>query len=119
MENLNIDEHRQKFNELVLDAQKKKGKNSHMLPREHYLTIVERLKQLEKTSVQRNLSDSNLMRRFGLLRVEAGNTIVEKLVRPGTSNRFVPFEELLDVIHEAHIEKGHPGRDIMQKFMSS
>ena len=48
------------------------------------------------------------MRRFGLLRVEAGNIIVEKLVRPVTSNRFVPFEELLDVIHEAHIEKGLP-----------
>ena len=41
MENLNIDEHRQKFNELVLDAQKKKEKNSRMLTREHYLTTVE------------------------------------------------------------------------------
>ena len=71
-----------------------------MLTRDHYLTTVERLKQLEKMSVQRNLSDSNLMRRFGLLRVEAGNIIVEKLVRPGTSNRFVrsifpePYQEI-------------------------
>ena len=44
------------------------------------------------------------MRRFGLLRIEAGNSIVGKLVQPGTNNIFVPFEELFDVIHEAHIE---------------
>ena len=34
MENLNIDEHRQKFNELVLDSQKKEKKeNSRMITR--------------------------------------------------------------------------------------
>ena len=32
---------------------------------------------------------------------------------------FVPMEELFDKIHEAHIEKGHPGRDIMQKYLAT
>ena len=41
------------------------------------------------------------------------------MVKPGTSNFFVPIEELFDKIHEAHIEKGHPGRDIMQKYLAT
>ena len=45
--------------------------------------------------------------------------IVTKLVKPGTMLRFVPFEELFDNIHEAHLEKGHPGRDIMVKYMAT
>ena len=40
----------------------------------------------------------------------------KKLVKPGTSNFFIPIEDLFDKIHDAHIEKGHPGRDIMQKY---
>jgi Fe-S-cluster formation regulator IscX/YfhJ len=95
-----IDDQKTKFNEKVLEAQAKKGKNSRMLTREHYLSTVERLKQLENPSEARSLTDYNLMRRFALLRVESGGNIVEKLVRPGTNARFVPFEELFDVIHE-------------------
>ena len=106
-----IEDHKNKFNEKVLEGQAKKGKNSRMLTKEHYLTTVERLKQLENLSEQRNLTDYNLMRRFALLRVESGGNIVEKLVKPGTNSRFVPFEDLFDVIHEVHIEKGHSGRD--------
>ena len=114
-----IEDHKNKFNEKVLEGQAKKGKNSRMLTKEHYLTTVERLKQLENLSEQRNLTDYNLMRRFALLRVESGGNIVEKLVKPGTNSRFVPFEDLFDVIHEVHIEKGHSGRDIMQKHMAT
>ena len=47
------------------------------------------------------------MRRFALLRVQSGNDIIEKLVKPGTSHFFVPIEELFDKIHEAHIECAH------------
>ena len=65
--------------------------------------------------VPRTLPDHNLQRRFGLLRVESGNNMVEKLVKPGTNLRFVPF----DIIHDSHIEKGHPGRDIMQKHLAT
>ena len=54
------------------------------------------------------------MRWFALLRVESGNNIVEKLVKLGTSNFFIPIEELFDKVHDAHIDRGHPGRDIMQ-----
>ena len=59
------------------------------------------------------------MRRFALMRVEVNGTIVEKLVKPSKNLRFVPTEELFDTVHEAHIEKGHPGRDIMQKVMAA
>ena len=83
------------------------------------MQTVERMKMLENPSEPRTLTDHNLMRRFGLLRVECGNNIVEKLVKPGTNLRFVPFEDLFDIIHDYHIEKGHPSRDIMQKYMAT
>ena len=53
------------------------------------------------------------------MRVESGGLMIEKLVKPGSNVRFVASEDLFDVIHEAHIEKGHSGRDIMVKYMSA
>ena len=103
----------------VQEYQEKKGKNSHMLTKENYVATVSRLKQLEKPGEQRTLTDNNLMRRFALLHVASGNNIIEKLVKPGTSNLFVPIEEFFNKIHDAHIEKGHPGRDIMQKYLAT
>ena len=114
-----LDDQKSKFYEKVLEAQAKKGKNSRLLSKQHYLSTVVRLKQLENPSEPRSLTGYNLMRRFALLRVESAGTIVEKLVKPGTNARFVPLEELFDVIHEVHIEKGHSGRDIMQKHMAT
>ena len=43
---------------------------------------------------------------------------MEKQVKPGTNLRFIPKEEMFDVIPTVHIEKGHPGRDIMQRHMT-
>ena len=40
----NIDDHRQKFNERVMELQEKKGKSSRMLTQEHYVKTVEQLK---------------------------------------------------------------------------
>ena len=114
-----IDEHKNMFNAKVLEDQANKGKNRRMLTKEHYTETVNRLKMLENISEQRGLSDYNLMRRFALMRVQINDQIVEKLVKPGTQLRFISFEELFDIVHEAHIEKGHSGRDIMQKHMST
>ena len=60
-----------------------------------------------------------MVRRFALLRVESGGNIVEKLVKPGSNLRFVTSEELFNIIHEVHLEKGNSGRDIMQKVMTT
>ena len=109
----------EKFNEKVLNEQSKKGKNSRMLSKFHFESTIERLKQLENVSEQRTLTDYNLMRRFALLRFETGGVITEKLVKPATSLRFIPSEELFGIIHEAHLEKGHAGRDIMQKCLGN
>ena len=84
----NIDNHRLNSNERVMELQEKKGKNSRMLTKEHYVKTVERLKILENPMLPRTLPDHNLLRRFGLLRVESGNNMVEKLVKPGTNLRF-------------------------------
>ena len=114
-----VEEHRQHFNAKVLEAQETKGKNSRMLTLEHYVNTVERLKILENPSERRTLTDSNLMRRFALLREESEENVVEKLVKPGTYQSFVPFEELFEMIHDVHVNLGHPGRDVMQKYMAS
>ena len=52
-----IDDQKTKFNEKVLEAQAKKGRNSRMLTREHYVSTVDRLKQLENPSEARSLTD--------------------------------------------------------------
>ena len=52
--------------------------------------------------------------------MESGKNILEKLVKPGTSNFFVPIEELFaKKIHNAHNEKSHQGRDIMQNCLAT
>ena len=86
-----IDQHRNKFNVKVQEYQEQKGKNSRMLTKEHYVVTVSRLKQLEKPGIQRTITDNNLMRRFALLRVQSGNDIIEKLIKPGTSIFLVVF----------------------------
>ena len=116
---ITIEEHREKFEAKVLEMQEKKGKNSRMLTKDHYDQTVRRLKMLENVGEERQLADYNLMRRFALLRVQVNEEIIEKLVKPGTQLRFVPFEELFNTVHEAHIEKGHSGRDIMQKHIAT
>ena len=67
-----IDNHRKRFNEKVLELQEKKGKNSRMLSKDHYVKTVEQLKTLENPMVSRTPSDHNLLRWGGLLRVKPG-----------------------------------------------
>ena len=111
------DIHRKLFDEKVLEVEGRKGKNSRILTSQHYNHAVHRLKQLENQTEQKTLTDSNLLRRFSLLKYEDNENVVEKLVKPGTNVLYVPMEELFDVIHVVHIKLGHPGRDIMQKHM--
>ena len=99
---MSVEEHKIKFEKKVNEEQEKKGKNSRMLTKIHYENTVERLKMLENVTEQRTLLDYNLMRRFALMRVQVGENIVEKLVKPGTQLRFVPLEDLFDVLQEAH-----------------
>ena len=106
-----VDEHNKMFEE--------KAKNSKMLNKEQYSWTVERLKALENPEEQRTLADFNMIRRLTLLKVQVDNEIIEKMVMPGSNLRFVPLEDLFNTIHEAHIEKDHNGRDIMQKYLSS
>merc|ERR1719233_2307675 len=114
-----IDIHRKMFDEKVLEMEGRKGKNSRVLTSQHYTNTVHRLRQLENQTEQRTLVDSNLRRRFSLLKYEVEGNIIEKLVKPGTNILYVPIEELFDVIHVVHIKLGHPGRDVMQKNLAT
>ena len=113
-----VEHHKEKFQSKVLEMQATKGKNSRMISRANYHETLVRLKEMEDLTRHKTLADFNLLRRFSVLRVEVNGVVVEKLVKPGSNLRFIPFEDLFDTIHETHVEKGHPGRDIMLKHVN-
>ena len=53
------------------------------------------------------------------MRVQVGETILEKLEKPGTQLRFVLFEDLFDILHVAHIEKSRNGMSNFAKKLLS
>ena len=113
------EQHKDMFDQAVLEEHIKKAKNNRSLTKNQYDETVERIKLFENGLENRTTADFNHMRRFSLLRIEVAGIVVEKLVTPGTNLKFVPLEELFDTINQAHIEKGHCGRDIMLKYLSS
>ena len=59
---LNIDDHRQKFNDRVMELLEKTSKNSRILTKKH-VKMVEQLKILENPLVPRTLPDQNHIKR--------------------------------------------------------
>ena len=102
-----------------MEQEAKKGKHSRLLTKERYQETLLRLRNLETSTLFRTLACYNLLRRFNLVRVQTGGEIVDMLGKSGTNLCFVPVEDLFDIIHEAHIEKGHAGRDIMLKHIAA
>ena len=111
-----VEGHKLMFDEKIQAEFDKRKKNSRMRTRAQYESTVERLKLIENGE-HRTSVDFNMIRRFGLMRVQVNDTIVEKLVQSGTDKRFVPIEDLFNVIREVHFEKGHSGRDVMKRYL--
>ena len=81
-----VERHKLMFDEKILAEFDKRKENSIMLTRAQYESTVERLKLIENGE-HRTLIDFNMIRRFGLMRVQVNDTIVEKLVQSGTDKR--------------------------------
>ena len=109
-----MDRQRQGFNSKVEELQSNKASNSRFLTREEQENQIRRLEDLESKLVKPTLSDTNLMKGRSLLVIETNGGLVKKLVRPGTNLRFVPVEEMFDVLRKEHELSNHGGRDIMQ-----
>ena len=76
--------------------------------------MANRLDNLESKRVKPTLSDTNLMKSRPILVIEFEGIVFRKLVRPSTSLRFVPVEDMYDVLKREHEICNHGGRDIMQ-----
>jgi len=98
----------------VAELQNNKASNSKFLTREDQEKQIRRLEDLESKQVKATVGDQNLMSRRAVLSIEANGNLVKKLVRPGSNLRFVPLEELFEVLRTEHEQCNHGGRDIMQ-----
>ena len=66
------------------------------------------------------LTDFHLMKRFEAMQVQKNGTLIEQLVKPGTTLRYATFDSLFDIIKEVH-EEGlkHVCRDILNKKLQT
>ena len=105
-EMVNIEEQKIKFYEKISAERSKKGKNTRMLMREHYNQTVSRMKPLENNMEPRVSSDSNLVRRFALLRVEVNGFVVKQDQR----STALPLVSLTQLVHQSTNHSiSHPG----------
>jgi hypothetical protein len=90
---------------------KKNSSNTFYLTREMYNTYLQEVKNVKTIAVKKSIHYRRL-KRFDVLCI--GNE--DKLIFPVESGSediryYVCNEELFDIIHAAHIETGHGGRD--------
>jgi len=100
----------------VEELQSNKASKSRFLTREEQENQIRRLEDLESKLVKPTLSDTNLMKGRSLLVIETNGGLVKKLVRPGTNLRFVPVEEMFDVLRKEHVSvypESSPNTDII------
>ena len=109
-----MERQRQGFYDKLEELQDNKASNSRFMTREMQESQISRLDDLENKRVKPTLSDTNLMKGRAILAIESEGIVFRKLVRPGTSLRFVPVEEMYDVLKREHEICNHGGRDIMQ-----
>lgn len=99
---------KQKFDERI-----HQNNSTALLSRIQYNENLDRLLELSTcTSIQKQSSDYRLIGKYDVVELQIEGVTVRKLVKKGTSMRFIPDDELFDVINSAHIP-GHGGRDVM------
>ena len=80
---------------------------------------VARLLALNNVGEKSTLEDMNLTRSLTVLNIESNGQIVRKLIKRGSTLRYVPVEELFDVLIFEHGLTEHGGRDIMHDKISN
>ena len=84
--------------------------------REKYELLIQEISKLKRGDRKKEPKDYQLIKRYDV--VQIGNTV--KLIYPvaeGSSSikYYVQKEDILDVIHDAHLAIGHDGRNPMIK----
>ena len=113
-----VERHRASFNSKIAEMQDAASKNSKFLTRADQDKKVARLLALNNVGEKSTLEDLNLTRSLTVLNIESNGQIVRKLVKRGSNLRYVPVEELFDVLIFEHGLTEHGGRDIMHDKIS-
>lgn len=108
-----LERHRASFMEKIAELQERQGKGSKFLNIREQETQIQRLVLLEEKRAKPTFEDMNLIKRRAVLNIESNGQVLQKLVKVGTNLRYVPVEEMFDVIVHEHKLTAHGGRDIM------
>ena len=103
--------HRASFMEKIAELQERQGKGSKFLNIEGQEMQIQRLVALEGRQAKPTFED--MIKRRAMLNIESHRQALQKLVKVGTNLRYVPVEEMFDVISYEHKLTAHGGRDIM------
>ena len=111
---------RSRFDIKVAELRAAQGKNVRMFSDADYHDYVQKVKEIRTPGHRMVPTDFYLMKRFEVMQVEKNGTLIEKLVKPGTTLRYATFESLYDIIKEVH-EEGlkHGCRDILNKKLQT
>ncbi|KAH7720697.1 KRAB-A domain-containing protein 2-like [Aphelenchoides avenae] len=100
----------------LMEIYRKKTNNSVLLSKSEYMRRMQRLLELEHSDVSKNAADFRLLKTCELITVDENGVPTQKLVRRGTSHLYVAIEDLFEVIHDAHLQLKHAGRNSLQRF---
>ncbi|XP_054848013.1 zinc finger protein 282-like isoform X2 [Eublepharis macularius] len=119
MEHRLREQHRGRFYEMMEEilATKREDNNSY-INRDRYRTLIEEVKEAKRLRSKKGKHYRRL-RRFNVLNIGAEEKLVVP-ISPGHTEVvfFVQYEDLFDILHEAHITIGHGGRTRMLKELS-
>lgn len=113
------EQHRGRFYDMMEEIlSTKREDNNSYINRDRYRTLIEEVKEAKRLRSKKGKHYRRL-RRFNVLTVGAE----EKLVVPASPGHteevfFVQYEDLFDILHEAHVTIGHGGRTKMLKELS-
>ena len=108
-----LERHRASFMEKMAELQVHQGKGSKFLNIQEQEAQIETLVALQEKRKKLTIQDMNLVRKRAVLNIEAQGEVQQRLVKAGTNLRYVPTEEMFDVLSHEHQLTAHGGRDIM------
>lgn len=109
-------EMKNKFYEHAADMIKKKNKNCVYLSEEEYLKILEEVCVAKNKSKNKTSTEFRRLQRYDVITIGKDKKLISPLRKNNENVKyFVTNEEIFDVIHTAHLNVGHGGRNKVVK----
>ena len=115
-----VENMKESFNAKVKEIIEQKKSNNRYFDEERYQRIIQHVNDLKSGQRKKLPPDYQILKRYDVVRV--GNT--DKLIYPvaegNTSIKYyVTYAELFNILHEAHLQIGHGGRNRMIKELQN